>query len=96
MQNIKIKILIPKILPVKINGPKNIKKFPKYKGCLNKEYIPVVFRVSANCCFVLRPEVPAGVYATVKIRMASPRNDIIIPEYNRIHSNSPDIEFDSK
>ena len=71
-------------------------KFPKYKGCLTVEYIPVVFRYFALCFFVFLPEVPGGVYATVKIRILSPMNDIMSPEYKRIHSKSSEIEIVSK
>ena len=56
----------------------------------------MVFRVSANWCFVFRPEVPGGVYATVKIRIPSPMNDIMSPEYKRIYSKLLEIESNSK
>ena len=51
-------------------------KFPKYKGCLTVEYIPVVLRYFALCFFVFLPDVPTGTYATVIILINSPNNDI--------------------
>ena len=58
-------MIIQYMLPVQINGPKNIKKFPRYNGCRTIEQIPCLFSEVANCCFVFLPDVPAGTYAIV-------------------------------
>ena len=73
-----MKMTIPYMLPVKINGPKYIKKFPKYNGCLTVEYIPYLFSVDENCRFVFLPDVPYGTYAIVKMRIHSPIQEIVI------------------
>lgn len=40
--------------------PNQIKKLPKYRGCLTIEYIPEVFKTLAICPLVVLPEVPRG------------------------------------
>jgi hypothetical protein len=38
------------------------------------EYIPVVFKLSANWDFVFLPDVPLGTYPTVRQRIPKPKN----------------------
>ena len=66
-----------------MNGPKYIKKFPKYKGCLTVEYIPFVFKDAAICFVVFLPDVPIGTKAIVSMRINSPKYDIVNPKINK-------------
>ena len=53
----------------------------------------MVFIGPAICSFVLRPEAPVGVYATVKMRMPSPRNANINPEKKGYISNHSELRL---
>src|SRR5208337_1491926 len=60
---------------IKRDNPSQIKKLPRYRGFRTREYIPVVFRVSATWPRVLRPEVPRGANPTVKKRSPRPARE---------------------
>jgi len=65
--------MITQICLVNNTTPKIMKKLPKYKGCLRREYIPVVFNLSATWLLVFLPEVPEGVWPIVSTLIAMPQ-----------------------
>src|SRR5581483_4682191 len=56
------------------DNPIHTRKFPRYSGCRTIEYIPLEFKVSACCAFVLRTDVPWGTHPIVTARTINPAN----------------------